>query len=196
MVANNAAWASNFTDPNYYDKTYHLGPVTDYSAVRSWVLANNLIPSGQTGVNSANYGYDERISAGYVMNTIDLSSRLRLVAGLRFEQTNMTAYGPNAASTAVNQIVNSGDYLDVLPSASLRIGLTKDSGLRLVYGRGISRPNPQDIAQASSPVDTSQSPAVVTIANPNLKAEYANNYDVLYERYLKSGGLVPGRLLL
>ena len=189
MVSNNAGWASNFTDPNYYNKTYHLGPVTDYSAVRSWVLANGLIPGGQTGVNSANYDYVERISAGYAMNTIDLSSRLRLVTGLRFEQTHMNAYGPNARVYCVDQKVNGGDYLDVLPSASLRIGLAKDSGLRLVYGRGISRPNPQDIVQASSVVDTSQSPAVVTIANPNLKAEHADNFDVLFEQYLKTGGL-------
>ena len=189
LVANNKAWDSNFTDPNYYDKTYHLGPVTDYSAVRSWVLANGLIPGGQTGPNSANYDYVERISAGYVMNTIDLSSRMRLVTGLRFEQTHMNAYGPNSTLTAVNQKVNGGDYLDVLPSASLRIGLTKDSGLRLVYGRGLARPNPQDIVQASTAVDNSGTPALVTIANPNLKAEHANNYDVLFEQYLKSGGL-------
>ena len=193
-VSNNTAWASTFSDPNYYNKTYHLGPVTDYSAVRSWVLANGLIPAGQTGINSANYDYVERISAGYLMNTIDLSSRLRLVTGLRFEQTHMSAFEPNTAGpggtpTAVNLKVNGGDYLDVLPSASLRIGLTKDSGLRLVYGRGISRPNPQDIVQASSPVDISASPALVSIANPNLKAEHANNFDVLFEKYLKSGGL-------
>jgi TonB-dependent receptor len=119
---------------------------------------------------------------------------MRLVTGLRFEQTHMNAYGPNAAGvggtpTAVNQKINGGDYLDVLPSASLRIGLTKDSGLRLVYGRGLARPNPQDIAQASTVVDASATPAVVSIANPNLKAEHANNYDVLFEQYLKSGGL-------
>ena len=128
MVSNNAGWASNFTDPNYYNKTYHLGPVTDYSAVRSWVLANGLIPGGQTGVNSANYDYVERISAGYAMNTIDLSSRLRLVTGLRFEQTHMNAYGPNAASTAVDQKVNGGDYLDVLPSRRCESGWPRAPG--------------------------------------------------------------------
>jgi TonB-dependent receptor len=123
------------------------------------------------------------------MNTIDLSSRLRLVAGLRFEQTHMIAYGPNAASTAVDMKVNGGDYLDALPSASLRIALTKDSGLRLVYGRGVARPNPSDIVQANSPVDNSGTPALVTIANPNLKAEHADNFDVLFEKYLKTGGM-------
>ncbi len=187
LVSSNSAWASNFTDPNYYDKTYHLGPVTDYSAVRSWVYANGLPLTGY-GVNSANYDFVERISAGYVMNTIDLSSRLRLVTGLRFEATHMNSFGFDTTTSLVDQKIN-GDYLDVLPSASLRIALTKDSALRLVYGRGLARPDPQDIVQASSPVDNSATPALVTIANPNLKAEHANNYDVLFEQYLKSGGM-------
>jgi TonB-dependent receptor len=186
MVSAHPEWDSNFTDPNYYDKTYHIGAVTDYSAVRSWALAN--LPFSGYGVNSANYDFVERISAGYVMNSIDLSPRIRLVTGLRFEATHLNTLGFDTTTSLVDQKIN-GDYLDVLPSASLRIGLTKDSGLRLVYGRGLARPNPSDIAQASSPVDISQTPAVVTIANPNLKAEHANNYDVLFEQYLKTGGL-------
>ena len=186
MVSANPEWDSNFTDPNYYDKTYHIGAVTDYSAVCSWALAN--LPFSGQGVNSANYDFVERVSAGYVMNTIDLSSRVRLVTGLRFEATHLNTLGFDATTSLVDQKIN-GDYLDVLPSASLRIGLAKDSALRLVYGRGLSRPDPQDIAQASTVVDTSQTPAVVTISNPNLKAEHADNYDVLFEQYLKSGGM-------
>jgi TonB-dependent receptor len=33
LVANHPEWNSDFTDTNYYDKTYHIGPVTDYSKV-------------------------------------------------------------------------------------------------------------------------------------------------------------------
>ncbi len=185
-VSAHPEWDSNFTDPNYYNGTYKIGNTTDYNSVRNFALAN--LPLSGPGVNSANYDFVERISAGYVMNTIDLSSRLRLVTGLRFEATHLNTLGFDATTSLVDQKIN-GDYLDVLPSASLRIALAKDSALRLVYGRGLSRPDPQDIAQASSVVDTSQTPAVVTISNPNLKAEHANNYDVLFEQYLKSGGM-------
>ena len=31
---------NNFTDPDYYDKTYHVGPVTDYAKVRAYVNSN------------------------------------------------------------------------------------------------------------------------------------------------------------
>ena len=87
-VAAHPEWNSNFTDPGYYDKTYHIGPVTDYSKVRGWVLANN-IATEWPGVNSNNYDLIERIPAGYVMNTIELTSRLRFVAGVRFEATHV-----------------------------------------------------------------------------------------------------------
>src|SRR5207249_12191884 len=45
---------------------------------------------------------------------------------------------------------SNGSYVKVLPSASLRFALGKDTNLRTAYGRGLSRPNPQDIAQALS----------------------------------------------
>ena len=84
----------------------------------------------------------------------------------------------------------------MLPSASLRIRLDKDSDLRLVYGRGLARPDPQDISQAAGQIDTSTTPATVSIGNPNLKAEHANNYDVLYEHFLRTHWAYPGGLFL
>ena len=145
-----------------------------------------------SGINSSNYNLIERVSAGYVMNTLDLTPRFRLVAGVRFEATHvatMSFNGLDAPDAAVS-IPGGQDYLDVLPSVSLRIGLKKDSALRLVYSRGISRPDPQDIAQVSSILDTSQAPNLITLGNPNLKAEHSNNYDVLFEQYLNPVGII------
>ena len=76
---------STFADPDYYDKTYHIGPVTDYSKVQAFVNANPtlFVRSGTPGVyaaNNANYDLIERVPAGFVMNTIELASRVRLVS--------------------------------------------------------------------------------------------------------------------
>ena len=192
-VADNTAWDSDFTDPNYYDKTYHMGPVTDYSKVRAWVLANTTQFSvdGAPGFNSNNYDLIERIPAGYAMNTIELASRVRLVTGVRFEAThvNTLSYNSDPAASSI-YYHGGGDYLDVLPSASLRFAVDKDSDLRLVYGRGLARPDPQDLTEAVGQPDTSQTPATVSIGNPNLKAEHANNYDILFERTFSNVGLI------
>ena len=195
LVSAHPEWASNFTDPGYYDKTYHIGPVTDYSKVRSYVDGNGsaFTMSGGPGVNANNYDFVERIPAGYVMNTIELASRFRLVAGVRFEATHLStiSFDPNLTPTPTTLTFKAGgDYLDVLPSASLRFAVDKDSDLRLVYGRGLARPDPQDVTAAVGQPDVSTTPATVSVGNPNLKAEYANNYDILYERSFKNSGLL------
>jgi TonB-dependent receptor len=186
-VSDHPEWLSSFTDSGYYDKTYQVGAVTDYRAIRSWVQANGGVSA--SGPNSSNFDLVERIGAGYLMNTIDLSSRLRLVAGVRFETTHVDGYSFSDGAGAFVGFP-AQDYLDVLPSAALRYSLTKDSGLRFVYSRGMSRPDPQDMIQVSSTLDTSQTPNVVSLGNPNLKAEHSQNFDLLYEHYLKPLGMI------
>ena len=108
---------------------------------------NELVFNTDQGPNKGNYDLIERIPAGYVMNTIELASRFRLVTGLRFEATHVDTTSFDESTNAVS-FKAGGDYLDVLPSASLRFALDKDSDLRLVYGRGLARPDPQDITAA------------------------------------------------
>ncbi len=182
-----AQFLGTFTDSNYYDKTYHFTNTPDYTMVRAFALGSGLITA--SGVNSGNFNLIERVSAGYLMNTIDLSSRFHLVTGVRFEATHVDTRSFDPVTNTVT-IPGGSDYLDVLPSVSLRFALTKDSGIRAVFSRGISRPDPQDIAQASSTLDTSQVPNVVSLGNPNLKAEHSNNYDLLFEQYLNPVGII------
>ena len=148
-----------------------------------------LVFSGGPGVNSNNYDLVERIPAGYVMNTIELARRVRLVAGLRIEATHVdtTSFDETAGTLTYKA---GGDYTNILPSASLRFALDKDSDLRLVYGRGLARPDPQDLSAAVSQPTLNQTPVTISIGNPNLKAELANNYDLLYERTFSHTGLL------
>jgi outer membrane receptor protein involved in Fe transport len=171
-----AQFLGSFTDSGYYDGTYHFTNTPDYTKVRGFAVASGAITS--SGANNT-FDLIERISAGYLMNTLDITHRLRLVAGVRFEATHVDT-----------QSAGGSDYLDVLPSVALRIGLKRDSALRLVFSRGLSRPDPQDIAQSSSLLDTTQTPNTITLGNANLKAEHSNNYDVLFEQYLNPVGLL------
>jgi TonB-dependent receptor len=192
---------SSYGNANYYDRTYSYGSVTDYNKILAYLVQNPsqftlepYSPNGNTnttiGGNPTNFDYVEKIPAGYVMNTIDLG-RFRLVTGLRIEGTVLDTYTfqANANATAPGGFIPAvGSYVEFLPSVSLRYALTPNSALRLVYSRGLSRPDPQDIAEATS-IDTSSVPTSVTLGNPNLKAETANNYDLLYERYFNQLGM-------
>jgi TonB-dependent receptor len=174
----------SFTDPGYYGGTYTFGPTVDYDKVTAFaaVAPDPKNPNIQTN----NFNLIEKVSAGYLMDTINLN-KFRIIAGVRFENTSDRDNGttvPGAPPVAKN-----GSYLDVLPSASVRYAFTPSSGLRLVYGRGLSRPNFSDLVSFAT-VSPGGVRTTSSIGNPNLKAEHADNIDLLYERSLKPVGLL------
>ena len=180
-----------FTDPNYYGGSYTFGPTVDYAKITAFG-AETLNPYKTTIGN--NFNQVEKIAAGYVMDSVNIQ-RFRIVAGLRFENTteNIRGYTATTAGGAPVPTVGTGSYLDVLPSASVRYGLTPASGLRLVYGRGLSRPNFSDLVPFAS-IQPGGVRTTSTIGNPNLRAEHADNLDLLYERNLNPVGLLQGGL--
>lgn len=192
---------SPFTDKNYYSGNYQMGPVTEWSKVINYLNANPsafTLQPGTVGANPGNFDLVEKVSAGYAMDTIDFG-KFRVVGGLRIEGTDLTTYTYQCDATCVNTPTQqgsvslrlNGSYVNFLPSASVRYDLGHDSDIRVVYSRALSRPDPQDIAQAFS-VTLNQNPNALSLGNADLKAEKANNYDVLWEHYLKPFGMVSG----
>jgi len=197
----------SYFNNNYYSNNYKAGPTTSWTKDINYLnsnMADFTVVPGTVGINLGNFDYVEKVSAGYVMNTIDFS-KIRIVAGVRFEGTNLFTATPtfgdctdSPAGCTSEQLANNdfqgnttmnGSYLKVLPSASVRFDLGHDTDLRVVYSRALSRPDPQDIAQALT-VTLFQTPMLASFGNPNLKAETANNYDVLMEHYLKPFGMI------
>jgi TonB-dependent receptor len=200
---------STFTNNNYYEGAYfggHYGPVSDFNLIKTFTLNDlaNYVDGLKTAQNNYPNKFDliERISAGYFMNTVDFG-KLRVMAGLRFEGTNMDTFGYNVTlypagspncptSTGCGTPVpvkTNASYIDPLPSVTLRYALTPDPDIRAVYGRGISRPDPYQLVPYVTQND-STNPATVAIGNPNLRPTHANNYDLLYERFLRPIGMI------
>lgn len=187
-------FSSVFSNNNYYGGAYKLGPNPAFNDVLKFANANpgSFTSSSSQGVDPSNYDLVEKVTSGYLMNTVDLSSKLRIVAGVRFEGTNLR-------TVSFDQVANTlsfgaqGSYVTILPSAAVRYAITSSTNLRVSYARGLSRPDPQDIAQAVT-YTTIGSPGVtqntVTLGNPNLKAETGDNIDVLFEHYLNPFGMI------
>jgi TonB-dependent receptor len=177
---------NGFSDPNYYGNSYTFGPAVDYDKVTAFTAVtldtNRKHPSGR----GQNFNLIEKVSAGYVMNTIDLG-KFRVITGLRFEETSDKDNGTTVPGSP--NVAKNGSYLDVLPSASVRYGLTSSKGIRLVYGRGLSRPNFSDLVSFAS-IAPGGVRTTSSIGNPNLKAEHADNLDLLYEQNLNPVGLL------
>jgi TonB-dependent receptor len=187
---------TKLTAGTYYDGSYPYGPLGSWDKINAYFKANpnnfTVDPTqGNTyGSNPANFDLVERVTAGYLMNTFDIG-RFTLVTGVRFEGTQFYSYSVN--NTSINPCsglcVNAGGtYVDVLPSASLRYRLDNNSAVRVIYGRGLSRPLPSQLTTAIFE-DTSTAPSTFDVGAV-LKPEHANNYDLLYERYLTPLGLI------
>jgi TonB-dependent receptor len=164
----------------------------------------------------------EQITAGYVMSSVDfgklhVNTGLRLEATREltfgYDLTFFGTYNPStktysggsspapcaATPTPPNPgncytvvgVNNNPSYVTPLPSVQLRYALTPDSAVRAVYSRGVARPDPYQLVPYVEE-DSTASPVAVTIGNPSLRQEQANNYDVLYEHYLRPLGLLQG----
>jgi TonB-dependent receptor len=206
---------STFQNHEYYHGNYfggQYGPVSDFNQASSYVLDNLAgYEDGEATAAATDpniYHTVERITAGYAMNTIDFG-KLHVQAGVRFEGTQMDTAGYNVTLFGAGDThcanptgcglatpaINNPSYLDVLPSVQLRYSLTHDSVLRAVYSRGIARPDPGQLVPYVTADDsgnagtTSVNGEVVSVGNPSLKPEHANNYDLLYERYLHPLGM-------
>ncbi len=200
---------SSFSSSNYFNNAYfggHYGPVSDFNQLQTFTL-NNLsqyLDGYKTAAASLadQFSTIERITSGYMMNTMDFG-RWHIVAGLRIEGTQAMARGNNVTLYAAGSkncalatgcgtatpVIVSPTYTTLLPSLSARYALTPDSGLRFVYGYGISRPDVYQLTPYAS-VDTSSNPATVALGNTSLKPEHAHNFDALYEKYLNPVGIV------
>jgi TonB-dependent receptor len=192
-------YLGTFTNPKFYGGSYRLGPVSNFDLITGDLAANPAnftLDEGTTHLQSdaANYNLQERVSAGYIMNTIDFG-RFHLQTGLRIEGTvtSNTGYHVtddlNGNYVSTTPVYGSGSYVNPLPSVQLRYNIEGDSDIRAVYGRGISRPDPYQLVPYIVE-DQSTTPYTIAIGNTGLVAEHANDYDLLYERYLKSVGMI------
>jgi TonB-dependent receptor len=192
------------TVTNFYNGTYKPPTAIKFNSIQSLYNSNPsafTVDPIQTLVNNVGGDYDlvERIGAGYIMNVISFG-RFRLNTGVRFESTTENVFAPVLSQDGqgnflgVSSLAKNFTYVDVLPSAELRIGLWSDAALRLAYGRGIARPQFGDLAPNLALTIASQTPGpnvgnTSSIGNPDLKATFSNNYDLLFEQYLKPLGL-------
>ena len=187
------------SNPNYYDRSFTFGPLTDYRLIQNAIASSGFaatpdqLATDHIVGDPANWDTSERVYAGYLMDSISFG-KLRLVGGLRIEGTT-DAFNANqvnlnnGAYVSTVPISGNGSYVNFMPSIQAQYLIEKNTTLRLSYGRGISRPNFQDIVP-SVQVDPNASPKSIQVGNPALKPTRANNYDVEVEHFFQPLGII------
>jgi TonB-dependent receptor len=139
-----------------------------------------------------NYKASENIYASYIRWDQDFNSNLSMIVGVRVENTNIdyTANYVEDEEDLVGEVNNTNSYTNVLPSLAFKYNGQKDWVYRAAFTTSLARPNYYDLSPFISVVPDDDSE--IAAGNPNLKATYAYNFDLMVEKYYKSVGLLSG----
>ncbi len=193
-------------NPGYYFGKFRLLPLSNFDKILSYFNANRSQFIETTDfehlISDPNdYTTTERVFAGYVQNTITVG-HFKVLGGLRIEGTQGSFVGTQVNFSTVRDLIT-GDfkfvsdtpapgaqtYTSFLPSVQVQYNINGSTNIRVAYGRGISRPNFSDLPPFQL---VEQGRNRVTLGNPALRPTHANDYDVLFEHYLKSVGIIEG----
>ena len=162
--------------------------------------------------------FNEHIKAAYIQGNIDLG-KLSMTGGVRVETTEVTAQGvlqritPEEMArraTWVGLVTDqetlrrttaeysgrqevAGEYRNVLPGLHFKYVPTKSLVTRLGYSSNIGRPGIGTLIPSTVVSDTNQT---VSISNPKLKPQTADNFDATAEYYFEPAGMFSASVFL
>ncbi|WP_461639314.1 TonB-dependent receptor [Labilibaculum euxinus] len=144
---------------------------------------------------AGNFEAKEDVYAGYVRLDQDFGKKLKMIFGLRAEQTKLKYSGrildipadgdPTISTTAKEK----NDYTNILPSVIAKLSLSENTKLKLAWTNSISRPKYYDLVPHSK---IKQEDNEIEIGNPKLDPTNSMNFDVMAEHYYSNVGLLSG----
>ena len=177
--------------------SYDIGPFQSPSKMRE-LLASGLLEGERIlEEDLADYTLDEDTYAGYGLVNLDIGSNLNLVGGLRYENTTdkygayELVFDEEGDPSDLIPVSGKNSYTEWLPQVLLRYRLAERTNLRAAVTRSFARPNFGDIAPFQN---INREDLEITRGNPDLVPTTAWNYDLLFEHYMASVGLVSGGL--
>ena len=186
---------SNQTDPNFYaGSKFNAGNFIDANFLGGLNFkdaANFQGSDAPAEYLAGNFTAKETINAGYAQLNQEFSDKLSMIAGVRLENTSLN-YTGNIVEDEENltgQANLKNSYLDVLPSLNFRYQATDNLIWRAAYTTGIARPKYFDLVPYFNVLASDQE---LSTGNPSLKPIKSNNFDIMFERYFKSIGIVSG----
>ncbi|WP_313190244.1 TonB-dependent receptor [Sphingobacterium sp.] len=140
---------------------------------------------------SQNYKAKEQIFAGYVRWDQNITERTALILGARLEHTRIDYTGNNVVDEEElkGQIRNENSYTNILPGITLKHNFSDNFILRAAVTTSLARPNYYALAPY---VNSNIEDKELFAGNPNLKATYSTNYDIMLERYFQNVGIISG----
>lgn len=129
------------------------------------------------------YDVTEDTSAAYVMGRVDIND-LRILTGVRYENTDFTAQGNSYDSDAdvlsAQSFENSDDYF--LPALHVRYSINDKTQLRAAWTNSVVRPGFAQLSPGRL-IEEDDGDVEAEFGNPNLKSLESSNIDLGIEHY-------------
>ena len=133
------------------------------------------------------YDGDREVEAGYAMVDAQVTPSLRLVAGVRKEDTMIWVQTIDRFDESVAGGVGEINDDSILPAINATWTMTDRQNLRLAFSKTVARPNFREL----SPVAGYSAIATTRIVgNPELEMTSIRNYDLRWEFFGEDGGLL------
>ncbi|MBR9824269.1 MAG: TonB-dependent receptor [Alphaproteobacteria bacterium] len=187
------------------------GPVPSAGQTRDWFNANRASLSLEVEDSlienlGSSYSFSEDVMAGYLMAGWE-SGPVRIVGGVRIEDTDIEARGTEVLIAEENSVVSGGvtlsddavfftpiraedEYTDVLPSILARFEARENLIFRLGYYASIQRANPGQFAPRVLVEQNDNNEFEGEFGNPDLNHLEADNYDISVEWYPNNDSVV------
>ncbi len=199
---------SQFNNPNLVrdgllDGNYNFGAAIDPSALRNYFSANpgffevddNALNNSRREEDNFFQQAEETTNAGYFMAKLR-AGKFNILAGARYETVDVSYNAnilleedPDTGEFSSSPISGGNSYDFLLPNIQLKYELNDLTNIRAAYTQGYARPNFSDIIPA---VNINDDLDEVDVGNPDFKPPSADNFDILFERYLGTVGILSG----
>jgi TonB-dependent receptor len=194
LISTNSFFYNNTSVDNYILRNkYPLNVNFDRSLVQMWEnsQADFYIKNRKKDVED--YSVEESVMAFYLMSKLKIGSKVTIISGLRFENTNNTYSGKYSALSGlygevgyVKDTATQRQYQDVLPNLHIIYKPLSWLYLRASATKTIARPNYNYVTPGSL-IDSRYN--TITAGAPDLKHMESWNYDFNSSLYTGKYGL-------
>ncbi len=182
----------DFSNDGYNAGSYPFpSPITRQDEIDSFMdeFGSRLDGGRDVEADGEDYDLKERVLAFYAMTELDLTPRLMVLPGIRYEMTNLDLlgyeYDPDTETVTPSEAENS--YGHLFPMVHLRYTVAPRTILRAAVTRTLARPNFFELVPYRFRDDED-----LEIGNPNLLPTTAMNYDLMFEHYDRHIGIISG----
>lgn len=187
---------SDFEIGTFLNGRYNPGTAfVDPTAARSFLNDANIEFEKDFEGDAADYRARENVFAAYILTQLNFGEKFTLVPGFRYERTDVKYTGTeilfdeDGDFLSRNDIPGENTFNNYLGSIHAKYRITENTNFRAAFTQTLARPNFRDLTPFQLILEEDLE---LERGNPFLVPTTSNNFDVMFEHYLSSVGIISG----